>query len=317
MTNKVKKSDIKTDYFCNHCNKFYASQHSLCNHNKKFHKIKVQEKTDNILNNSDNILKISDNILNNSDNILKISNNSLILSEPIIKQYNCRKCNKLFHNIKTRWSHEKICKHENKNENENELLKQEINELKDKINILLQSNKISPKTIKKINTQNNINNINNINNNINNTQNNINLTYVKFGNENLSELLSKKEMDKILSQVRLSIEESIKLVHFNDKRPQYKNVFITNMKDNLAYIFNGNKFQVESKDYVLYDLLNNHLGNIESYINDNNIEKTLKNKNLFQFIKEVNDGAPIYGFSNYKHHKLDKIKQFIYNNISY
>jgi len=121
-------------------------------------------------------------------------------------------------------------------------------------------------------------------------------------------------MDKILSQVRLSIEESIKLVHFNDKRPQYKNVFITNMKDNLAYIFNGNKFQVESKDYVLYDLLNNHLGNIESYINDNNIEETLKNKNLFQFMKDVNDGAPIYGFSNYKHHKLDKIKQFIYNN---
>ena len=253
-------------------------------------------------------------------NFIKILSQNTSINEVIKVNLQCIYCNKKLSRYDNLKRHEKICKHNNKNKNENELLKQEINELKNKINILLQSNKISPKTIKtikKINTQNNINNINNINNtqnNINNINNNINLTYVKFGNENLSELLSKKEMDKILSQVRLSIEESIKLVHFNDKRPQYKNVFITNMKDNLAYIFNGNKFQVESKDYVLYDLLNNHLGNIDSYINDNNIEETLKNKNLFQFIKEVNDEAAIYGFSNYKHHKLDKIKQFIYNN---
>ena len=44
------------------------------------------------------------------------------------------------------------------------------------------------------------------------------------------------------------------------------------MKDNLAYIFNGDKFEVKSKDYVLSDLLNNHIGNIESFI-DKKINK--------------------------------------------
>jgi len=51
---------------------------------------------------------------------------------------------------------------------------------------------LPPKTLQKINTQNN-NNINNINNIQNN---NINVTYVKFGNEKLSEILSEKEMKK-------------------------------------------------------------------------------------------------------------------------
>ena len=74
MNNKVKKSQLQTDYLCNICNKFYASQSSLCHHNKKFH--------------NNNILKSSDNILKSSDNILK--------------SYNCRKCNKTFKNIKTR-----------------------------------------------------------------------------------------------------------------------------------------------------------------------------------------------------------------------
>ena len=44
---------------------------------------------------------------------------------------------------------------------------------------------------------------------------------------------------------------------------------ITNIKDNLAYIFNGNKFEVKSKDFVLSHLLNNHLCNIENF----NIER--------------------------------------------
>ena len=212
-------------------------------------------------------------------------------------------------------------------QNNETLLINEINDLKEKINILLKSNKIHPKTLQKINNTNNNTNINNTNNNINNTNNiqnnieninninnNINVTYVKFGNENLSEILSEKEMKKILSYLRLSVEESIKMVHFNDEKPQYKNVFITNMHDNLSYIFNGKKFEVKSKDYVLSDLLNNHLGNIESFIDDNNIAETSKNKQLFKLIKEINGDEINKDLPNYKNYKLNNIKQLIYNN---
>jgi len=37
MINNKKKSEIKTNYHCNICNKYYASKSSLCNHNKKYH----------------------------------------------------------------------------------------------------------------------------------------------------------------------------------------------------------------------------------------------------------------------------------------
>ena len=69
------------------------------------------------------------------------------------------------------------------------------------------------------------------------------------------------------------------------------------MRDNLAYIykkkyiffikriFNGEKFEAKSKEYVLYDLLNNHLSNIESFI-----EECFKNRHLdksFRFYQDL------------------------------
>ena len=282
MENIVKKSKIPTNFFCNICNKFYASNSSFCNHNKKFHK---NETNNNVTIPVTNVM-------------IPVTNVTIPVNHNLLEKKNiCEFCNKNFATRQSKSEHKiKSCKSNPNNNintnNDNILLKNEINELKDKINLLLNSNKIHPKTLQKINTQNNNNinntqnnninntnnNINNINNNINNIQNNnINVTYVKFGNENLSEILSEKEMKKILSHLRLSVEESIKMVHFNNERPQYKNIFITNMQNNLAYIFNGNKFEVKTKEYVLSDLLNNHLNNIESFIEDNNIEETFKN----------------------------------------
>ena len=305
MEQKVKKSTIPTNFCCNICNKFYASHSSLCHHNTKFHKIES--------NNNDIMVNDSKGSSQCLVNDSKGSGQCLVNdSKCLINKNKCIYCDKILSCKQSKSQHHKICKYKNTNNNE-------INELKDKINLLLNSNKIHPKTLQKINTQNNninntnnnINNINNINNNINNINNinnNINVTYVKFGNENLSEILSEKEMKKILSHLRLSVEESIKMVHFNNERPQYKNIFITNMQNNLAYIFNGNNFEVKSKEYVLYDLLNNHLNNIESFIEDNNIEETLKNKHLFKFIRELNDNNIT------KNYNLNNIKRLIYNN---
>jgi hypothetical protein len=104
------------------------------------------------------------------------------------------------------------------------------------------------------------------------------------------------------------------MVHINDNRPQYKNIFITNMRDNVAHIFNGNKFEVKSKDYVVSDLLNTHLGNIESFIEDNNIDQTFKNRHLFKLIRELNGDDINKDNPNYKNYKLNNIKQLIYNN---
>lgn len=85
------------------------------------------------------------------------------------------------------------------------------------------------------------------------------------------------------------------------------------MRDNVAHIFNGIKFEVKSKDYVVSDLLNNHLGNIESFIEDNNIVETFNNRHLFKFFREINGDDINKDNPNYKNYKLNNIKQLIYN----
>jgi hypothetical protein len=99
--------------------------------------------------------------------------------------------------------------------------------------------KIHPKTLKKINKQL-------INNNI--TNNTVN---IKFGSEKLSDILNEKEMINILNNCKMCIKESI-IVHFNDNRPEFKNILITNLRD--QYIFDGNRFVAQNKDYILTKL---------------------------------------------------------------
>ncbi len=258
MEEKVKNNK---NFQCKNCQKFYSSQSSLCNHISKYHSEKNSEK---IGNNSENIRKNSEK-------------NEEILSYP------CRKCNKIYQNIKSRWSHEKICA--NKTDN-NETVQQQINDLKTQVSLLLQEKgKIHHKTLQKINNQlNNINNGTIINN-----------TYIKFPNMSYVNILKEKEILKILSKQYMSLEESIKTIHFNDKFPEYNNIFITNLKDDLAYVFNGKKFIAVKKHEMLTELIDIHSNEInlslESY------DKKLPEKiieRLSKFLEKLNDEYRVF-----------------------
>jgi len=89
MENKVKKSSIPTEFFCNICSKFYASQSSLCHHNKKFHTSNVRDVRDNV-----------------GDNVGDVRVNKNILQ--------CEYCNKIFSSRSTKSEHKrKACKFKN------------------------------------------------------------------------------------------------------------------------------------------------------------------------------------------------------------
>ena len=241
----------------------------------------------------------------NENNLLthmnKYHNNNII-------ENGCKYCNKKLANRYSRWRHEQKCKikKENKINKDNTLeLKNLIIDLQKQMNELINNQK--PIILN--------------NNSNNNNKTIINNTYVKFGNENLSEILSKKDMYHILSRNCFSIEESIKKVHFNKNLPEYNNIFITNMKDSVAYIFNGLKFILISKDDVIYELFRNHLDNIELFIEKAEILPD-KYKRISKFLKAINNEDQVYineinkkkKYSNYKAYKLDLIKQLIYNN---
>ena len=89
MEQKVKKSTIPTEFFCNICNKFYASQSSLCHHNKKFHTC-TRGTTGVVIGVVEGVVKGS-----------------------LKKTYNCDYCNKIFNDKSNKYKHHKICKFKN------------------------------------------------------------------------------------------------------------------------------------------------------------------------------------------------------------
>ena len=308
------------EHYCTICNKNYSSYKSLWNHNKLFHITQKTQKTQN------NTMKTPKSISTHNYTQLLEENSDI----------KCNYCSKIFsrhdsltrhlHTCKVRLSNEAKLKEENEllknelNNFKNELLKNEINNFKNDmiemqkqlINVL-NHNKIHPKTLNKINK--------NCNNNINNSNNKIiNNTYVKFDRVDISKILSKKEIVGILNKKLSSIEEVIKLVHFNEKLPEYSNIYITNMRDNNAYVFNGTSFITVSKDEVINDLINNYSEEIElSFDTYKNKLSEHTVKRLEVFLEQLNSEDKFVdssnkAYSNYKLYKVANIKRLIYDN---
>ncbi len=305
------------EYKCNTCNKTYKTYQTLWKHNKTFH-----------TNFNLKSLKNTSSCLNNSSKNLK--NNHTI-------EYNCLYCNKLFNRKDNQKRHEKICKEKDNNQKnikqlelqlqlkEQELQQKEeqfknaIIEIKKEFIDLIKNNNINPDNLKQIN--NKVQKVNNKygTNNVNNGQI-INNTYVKFGNLDYTKIFSEKEICKLMNTYKYKcIEELIKKVHFNDKHPEYGNIFITNLRDNVAYIFDGNEFIASDKTDTIIDLIDNHaneinltLDNHRAKLNEYTITKIEdllhKLESEDKFIDENNKS-----YSTYKVYKMNVVKKDIYN----
>ena len=59
------------------------------------------------------------------------------------------------------------------------------------------------------------------------------INIVKFGSEDISSILSQSEILKILNRKMCSIEESIKLIHFNEKRPNKSKICFIKQEEKL------------------------------------------------------------------------------------
>jgi hypothetical protein len=275
-------------FICKTCNRYYKSYQSLWNHNKKFHSINNHNITNH--NHTDN-----QNITINNHN-----------------KYNCKYCNKQFNFNQNKWRHEKKCnktliKKYNDLKEENELLKEEfkkeIDNLKNQMLELMNKNcKMHPKTLQKINKQ--------MNNQLNNCNITNNINIVQLGNENILETLSQKEKLKILSHCYGSFDKLIECIHFNPKYPQFKNIAITNLKDDYAYKYDEkqNKFIACKKEELLEDLLDNRVIDLEEIL-DENIEKinNVKISKIKDLIDKLYDKELLYNT------KKSDIKLLIYN----
>tara|TARA_B110001469_G_scaffold126287_2_gene143570 strand:+ start:262 stop:1245 length:984 start_codon:yes stop_codon:yes gene_type:complete len=112
--------------------------------------------------------------------------------------------------------------------------------------------------------------------NITNTQN---IQLNSYGNEDLSHITDSLKTELLKVPFGM-IPKMIKEVHFNENKPENKNIALTNKKDNKIMVFSNNKWVYRNKNDTINDLvdckyfiLDNHYQDLE---NNNSISKDNK-----------------------------------------
>ena len=201
----------------------------------------------------------------NSDNLDNETTNSKCI-------YICEHCNKEFSRKDNLKRHiEMRCKAHKKEEviDYKEMfylmkseLEKEKNEFKKQINILLEK-------------------VGNTTNNITNTQN---IQLNSYGNEDLSHITEtlKTELIKIpFGMIPKMIEE----VHFNENKPENKNIALTNKKDNKIKVFSNDKWVYRNKDETINDLVDCKYYILDSHYQQMENSKTFTNENKMTYEK--------------------------------
>ena len=321
------KVNNTSSFSCNICNKNYSSKSSLCNHNKKFH--------------NNNNLNCTSNVNNCTSKLTKCTSNSTLNIIDGSNKYKCKYCFKHYSSRQNKWNHEQKCKNIIKEINELEKIKEEKEVEKIKLQLakeekailqlklkLEKSNKIDNITLKKLNKMlmernNKIKNINS-HNTINNTQTINNFQLIGFGKEEVIETLTNRDKKLIMNARYNSLDKLIEIIHCG-KYNQFKNIIITNMKDNYMYKYDDKlgHFILSTKSDVLNSLIDYRIDDLETIYHElldkNKLDNNTKDI-IEKFINKINYVDTKYTdyegreHENYKQYKINEIKVLLFNN---
>ena len=110
---------------------------------------------------------------------------------------------------------------------------------------------------------------------INNTQNNIHLN--GYGHEDLSHITDSLKT-QLLAKPYGAIPMMIEAIHFNEKKPENKNIALTNKKENRIKVFTGDKWIYKNKDETINDLVDGKYFILDCHYeeNCNNLSKNVQ-----------------------------------------
>ena len=209
--------------------------------------------------------------------------------EQHIKNRTCIYCKKIFAKPNIMTNHMEKCKQKN-----------ETSHLLDMIEKL--NNKIDKLETKPTNVTNN-----NITNNTY-IQQNINVT--PYGKEDISYLTS-EDYENIFNKGCYAITEMVKYIHCNDKKPENRNIYIKNYKDDYILTFDGTDWNIERKDDILNNLIENKKNFLESKYDDCRKKIPKRAELLFQKFLNRSDNDEV--INNIK----DELKNDFYKNRHY
>ena len=258
--------------------------------------------------------------------------------------YYCKLCHKGFTTETSMYRHMRTtCKVKKQSDDEKNKIYQKllvIEEIEERCNHLENENK------KRVQLENEIRDIKNENDNLkrkvayietkdNNKVVNINRGIVNNLNQNIilvgygKEDISKIDQNEILRVLNNGYNSAIKLtetVHFNPKYPEYHNIYISNIKDKYAMMFNGNSWTLTMKEELIDKIYDDKKNYIEENIDDfiaslpqsrkKALERWLDTDDNNNKIKEVKEqiklllynkrNIPITTQSNMNYNKNDK-----------
>ena len=144
------------------------------------------------------------------------------------------------------------------------------------------------------------NNVINSNNTINNIQ------IVAFGKEDMDNINEKVSI-YCMKRGCMAVPALIKYMHFNQNKPQYHNVYISNMRDPYAMIFDGCNWTLTNKFEIIDDLYEKNKGHLTSKFEDFYDALPEYTKIMFQkFLDQEDDDACVNAIKR-------EIKLLLYN----
>jgi hypothetical protein len=200
-----------------------------------------------------------------STNEHKMSTNEHKMSTNSLK-YSCDFCDLIFKSKP------------NKRRHELHFCKENTSIMSSKIKTLEKEKKKLEKEIGKL-----IDKVGNVTNN--NNTNNI-IVVNNYGKEN-TDYLTVEKIKKLLNRPYDSVQELIKMLHFNEDHPENHNVKITNKKEPYALVWNDPIWELRKKKSVVKDIVDKGYMMIDT--THDNIDETNNNYIKFQHNFEDND----------------------------
>lgn len=253
------------EYKCETCSKLFKKKWDYDCHKNRKNPCKPAAPVNTEEHQNDTDIKVNDNM--NNLNISTDTNTKT--STEYENEHKCSYCNKeftrrwtLYRHINDRCEQKRIVDQEKEEifkkllndmveiKNENKEIKSENKEIKEKNKQL--ENKILLLERKSKTKNNNIKN-NNINSNNTNNITNNNIKIVAYGKEDLTKL-TEKEWLQILNRNYRSIEEFIKILHFDKNKPENHNVYVSNMRSNKIMIHDGQNWNMKDRKIELDEM---------------------------------------------------------------
>jgi hypothetical protein len=310
-------------FTCSQCNKIFTRKDNLNRHMISFCTKQIITKFTELKNlealkvNNDNILsqeKNNENIIsdNSNDNTTKKPqklNKTLLESHNNTKILQCDYCKKFYSRKDSLSRHmTKFCKKRPK-ENKEQILQRLLEEMYDTIKDIKKENSELKNEIKSLKVGDiiNSNNITNNNTQNNSTQINGNINIVAFGKEKLDEIVTDEICKKILFRGFEAVPKLVEYIHFNEKKPEYHNCYIPNLRDKYAIVYDGNNWEVKDAIEVIETLRDNKRDYLERKFDDfyDSLDKETKKK-FNRFIDEADTDIVI---NRYK----ESLRLLLYN----